>query len=58
MDGFDVRGLEVGRLYSVSDAIGQYLIEQGYSESTAFNDKPKAPTQKAASTREKQSRRP
>jgi hypothetical protein len=32
MDGFDTRGLEVGRIYTVQDDVGRYLIVGGYAE--------------------------
>lgn len=32
MDGFDTRDLEVGRVYTVSEALGDYLIASGYAK--------------------------
>lgn len=32
MDGFDMRNLEVGRVYVVDDAHGRYLVKSGYAE--------------------------
>jgi len=32
MDGFDVRALEVGRVYVVDERLGVYLVTSGYAE--------------------------
>jgi hypothetical protein len=47
MDGFNMRGLEVGRVYEVDDRTAQYLIDSGYARTAEAtkqdraNDKPK-----------------
>ena len=33
MDGFDTRGLEVGRVYVVDSRLGRYLLAGGYAAS-------------------------
>ena len=43
MDGFDLRGLEVGRVYVVDQRLGRYLVAGGYGtpEKADQNDDPK-----------------
>ena len=31
MDGFDMRGLEIGRVYVVDQRLGRYLVASGYA---------------------------
>ena len=32
MDGYDVRGLDVGKVYNVDNRLARYLIVSGYAE--------------------------
>jgi hypothetical protein len=46
MDGFDVRGYEVDRVYDVENPLGRYLIIAGYAVplNETAHDKPKRRT--------------
>ena len=44
MDGFDVRGLDVGYVYDVDARTGHYLIVAGYAVAIA-HDEPEPPKQ-------------
>lgn len=37
MDGFDVRGLHVGHVYSVDDRLAWYLVAAGYAQLVVTN---------------------
>jgi hypothetical protein len=43
MDGFDMRGLEVGRVYVLDQRLGRYLVAGGYGtpEKAEHDDEPK-----------------
>jgi len=40
MDGFDVGGFKVGRVYTVDDPLANYLVSEGYAVSVKPKDRP------------------
>jgi hypothetical protein len=46
MDGFDIRGLDVGRVSTADDRVGHYLISEGYAISAKTKDQSEQPKRK------------